>query len=135
MFLIDTNVLSEMRKGRPHGAVVAWFGSLDPDAAFLPSVVAGEIQAAIERMRRNDAKKAADIEKWLDELLQVAQEVPADSRVYRQQALLLARKRDMEPNDALVAATAKVHGLTLATRNVRDFAGLGLMVINPFKFR
>ena len=132
MYLLDTNVVSELRKQRPHGGVVAWLQSIDDAQLFLSAVTLGEIQAGIELTREQDPEKAEETEGWL-ELVAVAYNVlPMDAATFRAWARLMHRKSDTLYEDAMIAATAKVHGLTVATRNVNDFSTLGLEVFNPF---
>ena len=131
-YLLDTNVISELRKPRPHGAVVAWLESLDDAQLFLSAVTLGEIQAGIEITREQDARKAGDIEAWLDMVAGAYNVLPMDAAVFRAWARLMHRKSDTLYEDAMIAATAKVNGLTVATRNVADFKALGVEVFNPF---
>lgn len=131
-YLLDTNVISELRKPRPHGAVVAWLESLDDAQLFLSAVTLGEIQAGIEITREQDAEKAGDIEAWLDMVAGAYNVLPMDAAVFRAWARLMHRKSDTLYEDAMIAATAKVNGLTVATRNVADFKALGVEVFNPF---
>jgi predicted nucleic acid-binding protein len=131
-YLLDTNVISELRKPRPHGAVVAWLESLDDAQLFLSAVTLGEIQAGIEITREQDAGKAGDIEAWLDMVAGAYNVLPMDAAVFRAWARLMHRKSDTLYEDAMIAATAKVNGLTVATRNVADFKALGVEVFNPF---
>ena len=132
LYLLDTNVVSEMRKPRPHGAVVAWLQSLDDAQLHLSAVTLGEIQAGIELTREQDSRKASQIEAWLELLANAYNVLPMDAAVFRTWAKLMHRKSDTLYEDAMIAATAKVHGLTVATRNVADFSALGFDVFNPF---
>ncbi|MEC5397082.1 type II toxin-antitoxin system VapC family toxin [Uliginosibacterium sp. H1] len=132
LFLLDTNVVSELRKPRPHGGVVAWLQALDDTQLFLSAVTLGEIQAGIELTREQDAAKAAEIEAWLELLADAYNILPLDAKAFRQWARLMHRKSDTLYEDAMIAATAQAHGLTVATRNVADFEALGVQVFNPF---
>jgi len=134
MYLLDTNVISELRKARPHGAVVAWLQQLDNRDIYLSAMVVGEMQAGIELTRRQDAEKAREIESWLSQVVATYQVLALDGEVCREWARLIDRRSKALTEDALIAATAKVHGFTLATRNVRDFHGWGLDLFNPFTF-
>lgn len=131
-YLLDTNVVSELRKLRPHGGVVAWLGSLEDAQLYLSAVTLGEIQAGIEMTREQDPDKADEIETWLELVASAYNVVPMDAAVFRAWAKLMHRKSDTLYEDAMIAATAQVHGLTVATRNVADFDALGLEVFNPF---
>ena len=131
-YLLDTNVVSELRKQRPHGAVLAWLNSLDDADLHLSAVTLGEIQAGIELTREQDPSKADEIETWLALVAQAYQVLPMDAAAFRAWARLMHRKSDTLYEDAMIAATAQVHGLTVATRNVADFKALGVAVFNPF---
>ena len=135
MILLDTNVVSELRKPRPHGAVLAWLESVDEAQLFVSAVTLGEIQAGIELTREQDASKAAEIESWLELVASAYNVLAMDGAVFRQWARLMHRRSDTLYEDAMIAATAKIHGLTVVTRNVADFHALGVQVLNPFEPR
>lgn len=132
MFLLDTNVISETRKRRPHGAVLAWIRTVSDQSLHVSAVTIGEIQTGIELTRERDADKAKEIEAWLDQLAQTFNVLPVDAPIFRCWARLMHRKPDHHLEDALIAATAIVHGLTVVTRNVRDFKAFGVALLNPF---
>ena len=132
MYLLDTNVVSELRKQRPHGGVVAWLDSMDDAQLYLSAVTVGEIQAGIELTREQDPEKANEIEAWLELLAGVYNVLPMDAATFRAWARLMHRKSNTLYEDAMIAATAQVHGLTVVTRNVADFQALGFEVFNPF---
>ena len=133
--LIDTNVVSEQRKGaRCDPNVAAWFAALPADGVYLSALVIGEIRQGIERIRRRDAKAAHSLDAWLRKLVAAHDEriLPVDRQVAE------AWGRMNVPNpvsvvDGLMAATAKVHDLILATRNVKDISGTGARTVNPFE--
>ena len=131
-YLLDTNVVSELRKQRPHGGVVAWLESIDDAQLYLSAVTLGEIQAGIELTREQDPDKANESEAWLELVAGAYNILPMDAAAFRAWARLMHRKSDTLYEDAMIAAIAKVHGLTVATRNVADFNALGLEVFNPF---
>jgi predicted nucleic acid-binding protein len=131
-FLLDTNVVSELRKPKPHGAVVAWLKQLRDEQLFLSAVTLGELQAGIEKTRGQDSKKAAEIEAWVDQLTESIQVLPMDASCFREWARVMHGKSDTLVEDAMIAATARVHGLTVATRNERDFKAFGIALLNPF---
>lgn len=132
-YLLDTNVISEIHKPRPHGAVVAWFGSLRDEQICLSAVTLCELQEGIERTRQQDAAKARAIEAWVDEWENSSRVLPMDGRCFRETARMMLGKQEDLFYDVMIAATARLHGLTLATRNERDFKHLGVDLINPFK--
>lgn len=135
MYLLDTNIVSELRKPKPHGGVVAWLESVDDAHLHLSAVTIGEIQAGIELTRQQDPAKAADIEAWLDMLATAYNVLPMDAATFRRWARLMHRQSDTLYEDAMIAATAQIHGLTVATRNEADFKALGMEVVNPFAWR
>jgi predicted nucleic acid-binding protein len=132
MYLLDTNVISELRRIRPHGAVLAWLHTVDDAALHLSAVSIGEIQAGIETTRRKDQAKAADIEAWLDDVSETFNVISMDSRTFRCWARLMHRKSDNLIEDAMIAATALVHNLIVVTRNVRDFQVFEVATLDPF---
>lgn len=132
MYLLDTNIVSELRRPRPHGAVLAWLqGTADADL-HLSAVTIGEIQAGIETARGQDAAKAEEIEAWLDQVVQTFNVLDMDARTFRTWARLMHHLPDQMMEDAMIAATASVHGLTVVTRNIRDFEKLNVPLFNPF---
>jgi len=135
MYLLDTNVVSELRKPKPHGAVVAWLEAAAPTTLFLSAVTIGEIQSGIERTRELDSAKADEIESWLDDLARLMQVLPADGAVFRRWAQLAHRQTDHHLEDALIAATALERHLTVVTRNVADFKPFGVPTLNPFTLK
>lgn len=134
-FLLDTNLISELRKIKPHGAVVAWLETLRVDQIFLSAVTMGELQDGVELTRRQDPAKAREIESFLTSVELSFAFVPMDSACFREWSRLMAGKPDPLREDAMIAATARVHGFTMATRDERDFKHLGVEIFNPFKFR
>ena len=132
-YLLDTNVVSELRKPKPHGGVVAWIGGLRDEQLYISAVTIGELQRGIERARRQDAAKAREIEQWVDQLEASSNVLPMDARCFREWARLMEGKSAQLLEDAMIAATARVQGLRVATRNESDFVLLGVDTVNPFR--
>jgi predicted nucleic acid-binding protein len=133
-YLIDTNIISEIRKGaRCDANVSAWYASIADADIFLSTLVLGEIRKGVELARPRDAGKAAALERWLRDV-----EAAFDGRVLgidnavSDQWGRMSAIRSVPVIDGLLAATALTHDLTLVTRNDRDVAGLGARVLNPF---
>jgi predicted nucleic acid-binding protein len=135
MYLLDTNVVSELRKPKPHGGVLSWLDSVDDAHLYLATVTLGEIQAGIELTREQDSAKALEIERWLDQVSDAYNVLVMDGPAFRCWAKLMHKKSDTIYEDAMIAAIAKVHGLTVVTRNVSDFSTFAVPLLNPFEFR
>jgi hypothetical protein len=134
-YLIDTNIISEVRKGErcdPH--VSAWYAGVADEEIFLSTLVLGEIRKGVELARPRDPDQAAALERWLRQV-----EAAFDGRVLgidnavSDQWGRMSAIRPIPVIDGLLAATAAINGLTLVTRNDRDIAGLGAAVLNPFR--
>lgn len=134
-YLIDTNIVSEIRKGdRSDAQVSAWYASLSDGDVFLSTLVLGEIRKGIELARPHDPGKAVALERWLrkvesdfaDRILGIDNAV---SDLWGRMSAI----RPVPVIDGLLAATAAVNAMTLATRNDRQIAGLGARVFNPFR--
>ena len=131
--MLDTNVVSEFRRARPHGAVLAWAAGVDDADMHVSAVTIGELQAGIEVTRDRDPDKADEIEAWLQRVAETYSILPMDARAFRAWARLMHRRSDDLYEDAMIAATAQVHNLVVVSRNVRDFERLGVKALNPFE--
>lgn len=132
MYLLDTNVISELRRPRPAAAVMQWIKGASEESLFISAVSIGEIQAGIDLTREQDPDKAASISSWLDQLMESSQILNLNATTMRTWGRLMHRKSNTIIEDALIAATAIEHQLTVVTRNVKDFESFGVAVINPF---
>jgi predicted nucleic acid-binding protein len=133
MYLLDTNVVSELRKPRPHAGVVAWIEGLADADLHISVVTLAEIQAGIEITREQDAAKAAEIEAWADQVAVAYNVLDMDAATFRLWAKLMHHQSDTVYEDAMIAATALAHKLTVVTRNVGDFKRFGVPLLNPFR--
>jgi toxin FitB len=120
-FLLDTSVISEVRKLNPHRAVLEWLSGLLQEQIFLSAVTLGELQSGIERTRLHDEKKAHEIEAWADLVAGLYNVLAMDAACLREWGRIREGKPERLAEDAMIAATAIVHDLTVATRNERDF--------------
>jgi predicted nucleic acid-binding protein len=134
-YLIDTNIISEVRKGERCDANVArWYASVPDDALYLSVLVAGEIRKGVELLRTRDTAQARALEKWLAAVGKAFREriLPIDAAIAEEWGRMNA-KRPLPVIDGLLAATAKLHRMTLVTRNMLDMAGLDVKLVNPFE--
>lgn len=133
-YLIDTNIISELRKGaRCDAKVTAWYASIRDDDLYLSVVVLGEIRRGIELARPRDATKARALETWLSAVGDAfADRILPIDRAVAEEWGRMAASRPIPAIDGLLAATARVHQMTLVTRNASDVAGLDARVLNPF---
>jgi predicted nucleic acid-binding protein len=132
-FLLDTVVLSELRKARPSGKVVRWIKAQKAQTLFISVVSIGEIERGIHGVRKTDAAFAAELELWLEVLLRLYDDhvLPVSADVARLWGQLSAKVGN-DSVDLLIAATALTHGLTVVTRNEKHFVPTGVVVVNPF---
>jgi predicted nucleic acid-binding protein len=133
MFLLDTMIISELRKPRPDYSVLAWIESVPAQGVFVSSVTFGEIEVGIEKQRSRSATFAAELEDWLALTLRAYGDRILPFGV--DEALRwgrLAARIGNSGMDLAIAATALEHGLTVATRNVAHFAPTGVAIFDPF---
>lgn len=135
MYLLDTNVVSETRKPRPHGAVLAWIASLPNEHLAISAVTIGELQRGVEVVRKHDPAKANEISIWIDRIDLAYTVIAPDASIFRLWAALMVGRASHAWEDALIAATARNRRLTVATRNIQDFQGLSVEIFDPFEFR
>ncbi|MDR1824702.1 MAG: type II toxin-antitoxin system VapC family toxin [Bifidobacteriaceae bacterium] len=133
MYLLDTCVVSELRKPRPHGGVLTWFEGLPEAAVHICAVTVGEIQAGIEKTRDQDPAKADDLEAWLGRVSNHYGALDLDAETFRIWARLMHKRSGTLMMDGMIAACAKRHGLTVATRNTQDFAHFNVPLLNPWQ--
>lgn len=135
MYLLDTNVVSELRTPRPHPAVLAWLDSVSSNDLHFSAMTIAEIQRGIEECRAKDPAKAEELTEWLESRLLIGFEViPFDAHAAREWGLMMRHQRGNLAQDAVIAATARTRSLTVVTRNVRDFRRLGASHLNPFEY-
>jgi predicted nucleic acid-binding protein len=135
-YLIDTNVLSEVRKGqRCDRNVAAWYRSVAQIDLYLSVIVTGELRRGIELLRHRDPVQAGNLQNWLQTVdTQFGDRILPVDRLVADEWGRLAAIRTIAVADGLQAATARVHGMIFATRNQRDVAGLGVQLLDPFEF-
>lgn len=132
MYILDTNVISEMRKPRPHGALLQWYRAQNLDDLFLSSITLYELQRGSELTRRQDRSKATEIEQWITTLSTTFDVLPLDGAAAQLTAKFMEKHSPNMLADAMIAAMAFTYDLTVATRNVRDFEEFPVAIINPF---
>jgi len=133
-FLLDTNVVSELRKSAPHPRVAEWHATHSHAVVYLSTLVVGEIRRGIDRLRSRDPKQADVLERWLTGLNASYRErlLPVTAEIAEEWGRMSATTQPPPVIDGLMAATARVHGLTLVTRNIADVARTGVPLVNPF---
>ena len=135
MYLLDTNIVSELRKPKPHGGVVAWLQSIPDSDIAISAVTIGEIAFGIEVTRAQDPEKAHAIEMWLNEIALTMNVIPMNASVFRVWGQIVHKQSNTVIEDAMIAATAMVHQLTVVTRNEKDFKRFKVPILNPFHLK
>lgn len=134
-YLLDTNIISEIRKGADcDSGVAVWYAAIRAEEIFLSALVIGEIRKGVELLSRRDLLRARALDRWLRQITQAFEQriLPVDASIAEEWGRMNAM-RTVPVVDGLIAATAKVRGLTLVTRNETDVAGLGVKLLNPFQ--
>jgi predicted nucleic acid-binding protein len=133
MYLLDTNIISELRRPKPHGAVLQWYKNIAEDDLFISAVTIGEIQSGIELTRTQDKKKAETLEQWLQSISNIHNVLPVTGSTFRLWAKLMYSQTNTVREDAMIAATAIEKDLIVVTRNTKDFKRFKLQLLNPFE--
>lgn len=134
MILLDTNVLSETRRRNPDTRVTSWLEGLEPETVCISVLTLGELVRGLTLLTRRDPRASRNLQSWIEQIRADYAEslVQVDAAIAEEWGRLSAI-RPMQTVDGLIAATASVHGMTLATRNVRDFADTGIALVNPWE--
>jgi hypothetical protein len=133
MYLLDTNVISELRRSRPHCAVLAWLRSVSETALSISAMTIFELQVGVERTRSHHPEKVAEIDAWISRVIETFRIIDIGPPISRAAAKLLhGRSPDLQ-EDGIIAATALVHDLTVVTRDIRDFAHFEVPTFDPFR--
>jgi predicted nucleic acid-binding protein len=133
MYLLDTNIISELRRPKPHGAVLEWYKNITEEDLFISAVSIGEIQVGIELTRTQDKKKAEILEQWLQSISNIHNVLPMTGSTFRLWAKLMHSQTNTVREDAMIAATAIEKDLIVVTRNTKDFKRFKLQLLNPFE--
>lgn len=133
MYLLDTGVVSELRRPEPHPSLVRWITETPSDRLFLSAATLGEIQAGIQNVRDWDPRSAAELDVWLEAVVESGAVLPMDEECFREYARIQHRRPRGRRGIVMIAATARVHRFTVVTRDRRDFRRLGVSCVNPFE--
>ena len=133
MYLLDTNIIAELRRPKPHGAVLEWYKNITEEDLFSSAVSIGEIQVGIELTRTQDKKKAEILEQWLQGISNIHNVLPMTGSTFRLWAKLMHSQTNTVREDAMIAATAIEKDLIVVTRNIKDFKRFKLQLLNPFE--
>ena len=133
MYLLDTSIISELRRPVAAVVLVRWLSSVADSDLHLSAVTLGEIQASIEVTRDHDAVNATEMDQWMDSLSGAYNILPVDAETFRIWSRLMHGSPDAIFENAMIAATAKKRGLIVATRNISDFEQFQVPLFNPFE--
>jgi predicted nucleic acid-binding protein len=134
-FLLDTNIVSEIRKPKPHGGVLAWFTANQSAYLATPAIALFELQMGVGKVQESDPLRAAEYDFWIGRIEGGTNVLPLDAAAAREAARLLYKMPMEMMADAMIAAIARVHGLTVATRNTKHFEKFSVPLVNPFEYR
>ena len=134
MYLLDSDVVAALRHPTPHGAVLDWLRGVPANRLHVSAVTVGEIQAAVEVARERDRRRSRELEEWLLRLRCAYGVLAADAATFREWARLTHERPDADVGDGMIAATAVVHHLTVATGHVENFEPFDVPTFNPFEF-
>ena len=132
MYLLDTSVVSELRRPEPHPSLTRWIAEAPSDQLFLSAATLGELQAGIEKVRDWDPRSASELEIWLEAVVESGAVLPMDAECFTECARIQHRRPRGRKRIAMIAATARVHQFTVVTRKVEAFRQLGVARVNPF---
>lgn len=135
MYVLDTNVISEVRKLRPHGGVLAWYRSVPAIWRYIPSIPLYEMQAGVELTREQNPRRAEEISRWIDEAEHQMQILPLDGPSARLAARLMHDHPSEMAEDAMIAAIARIRRMIVVTRNIKHFNYFDVPLINPFEYK
>lgn len=134
MYLLDTNVISELRRRNCHGAVRAWRDSVPTHTIAIPAIVIAQLQDGVELTRRQNRARAIELDRWIDRVMEVYDVIPMDGVLFREWSWLMVGKPDHLMQDAMIAATARIQHLIVVTRNTRDFKPFNVEAYNPLTY-
>ena len=131
MYLLDTSIVSELRRPEPHPSLARWIAEVPSDRLFLSAATLGELQAGIEKVRDWDPRSASELETWLEAVVESGAVLPMDAECFRECARIQHRRPRGGSRVAMIAATARVHQFTVVTADGEVFRRLGVAWVNP----